>query len=65
MARPFVRIFPNPQAVCGWFPNPQSCMRLVRALVVEIHETWLEATRYLNMEHLSRAQEGEPDGIGR
>ncbi|OBQ96964.1 hypothetical protein A9K66_00385 [Mesorhizobium sp. AA23] len=40
-------------------------MRLVRALVVEIHETWLEATRYLNMEHLSRAQEGEPEGIGR
>jgi putative transposase len=34
------------------FPNPQSCLRLVRALAVEIHETWLEATRYLNMEHL-------------
>jgi putative transposase len=34
------------------FPNPQSCQRLVRALAVEIHENWLEATRYLNMEHL-------------
>jgi putative transposase len=34
------------------FPNPQSCLRLVRALAVEIHETWLEATRYLNMDHL-------------
>nr|WP_281035168.1 transposase [Mesorhizobium tamadayense] len=34
------------------FPNPQSCLRLVRALAVEIHENWLEATRYLNMEHL-------------
>ncbi|RWO52676.1 IS256 family transposase [Mesorhizobium sp.] len=34
------------------FPNPQSCLRLVRALAVEIRENWLEATRYLNMDHL-------------
>jgi putative transposase len=34
------------------FPNAASCLRLVRALAVEIHEGWLEATRYLNMEHL-------------
>jgi putative transposase len=34
------------------FPNPQSCLRLVRALAIEIHENWLEATRYLNMDHL-------------
>jgi putative transposase len=34
------------------FPNPHSCLRLVRALAVEIHENWLEATRYLNMDHL-------------
>jgi putative transposase len=34
------------------FPNPASCLRLVRALAVEIHEHWLEATRYLNLEHL-------------
>ncbi|ESX80855.1 IS256 family transposase [Mesorhizobium sp. M0045] len=34
------------------FPNPRSCLRLVRALAVEIHENWLEATRYLNMDHL-------------
>ena len=34
------------------FPNQQSCLRLVRALAVEIHENWLEATRYLNMDHL-------------
>jgi putative transposase len=26
--------------------------RLVRALAVETHENWLEAIRYLNMEHL-------------
>ena len=34
------------------FPNTGSCLRLVRALAVEMHENWLEATRYLNMEHL-------------
>jgi putative transposase len=34
------------------FPNAPSCLRLVRALAVEMHETWLEATRYLNMDHL-------------
>jgi hypothetical protein len=27
-------------------------LRLVRALAVETHENWLEAIRYLNMEHL-------------
>ena len=31
------------------FPNSASCLRLVRALAVEIHENWIEATRYLNM----------------
>ena len=34
------------------FPNAESCLRLVRALAVEMHENWLEATRYPNMEHL-------------
>jgi len=34
------------------FPNAASCLRLVRALSAEIHEGWLEATRYLNMDHL-------------
>lgn len=34
------------------FPNAESCLRLVRALAVETHENWLEAIRYLNMEHL-------------
>jgi transposase-like protein len=31
------------------FPNAASCERLVRALCVETHEAWLEASRYLNM----------------
>lgn len=34
------------------FPNEESCLRLVRALCVETHEDWLEATRYLNMGEL-------------
>src|SRR5690348_14777458 len=34
------------------FPNAESCLRLVRALAAETHEDWLEATSYLNMEHL-------------
>jgi putative transposase len=32
------------------FPNADSCLRLIRALTVEIHEDWIEATRYLNMD---------------
>ena len=35
------------------FPNQASCLRLVRALAVEMHENWIEATRYLNMELLT------------
>jgi transposase-like protein len=31
------------------FPNTDSCLRLIRALCVETHETWLEDSRYLNM----------------
>ena len=31
------------------FPNEASCLRLVRALTVEIHEDWIEQHRYLNM----------------
>jgi putative transposase len=34
------------------FPNTASCLRLVRALAVEMHENWIEAIRYLNMQPL-------------
>lgn len=34
------------------FPNQASCLRLVRALAAEIHEDWIEAIRYLDMEAL-------------
>jgi putative transposase len=34
------------------FPNRESCLRLIRALATEMHENWIEATRYLNMSFL-------------
>jgi transposase-like protein len=34
------------------FPNAAACLRLIRALAVETHENWIEATKYLNMEYL-------------
>ena len=35
------------------FPNAASCLRLVRALAVELDENWIEAIQYLNMEPLA------------
>ncbi len=35
------------------FPNAASCLRLIRALAVEMHENWIEATRRLNMKPLA------------
>lgn len=29
------------------FPNTAACLRLARALAVEMHENWIEATRYM------------------
>ena len=37
------------------FPNAASCLRLIRALAVEVHGNRLEAYRYLNVD--ARAQE--------
>jgi transposase-like protein len=34
------------------FPDPASCLRLVRALCAETHEAWLEDNRYISMELL-------------
>jgi putative transposase len=35
------------------FPNTASCLRLIRALAVEMDENWIEAMQYLNMEPLA------------
>jgi transposase-like protein len=42
------------------FPNGESCLRLVRALAVEIHENWLEQHRYLNMDDLREHKKEAP-----
>ena len=45
------------------FPSGDGCLRQIRALTVEIHEGWLEAHRYLNMEDLPstrRSSSGSP-----
>jgi putative transposase len=42
----------RPKHVVRIFANAESCLRLVRALAVEMHENGLEATRHLNMDHL-------------
>jgi putative transposase len=33
-------------------PDANSCLRLMRALCAETHETWLADSRYLNMDLL-------------
>ena len=45
------------------FPNTAACLRLTRALAAEIHEDWIEATRYLNMD-LLREQQKERAHLG-
>jgi putative transposase len=42
------------------FPHAASCLRLSRALAVEMHENWIEATRYLNMDLLREQQKSRP-----
>ena len=38
------------------FPNPQSCLRLVTALLKEWHEDWITGRRYLRMDPLKQAR---------
>ncbi len=45
------------------FPNAASCPRLTGALAIETHESWLEATRYLNMEHLKEHKKESPRAL--
>ena len=45
------------------FPGAASCLRLIRALAVEIHENWLEAICYLTR-RIGRAQEGDAAQAG-
>jgi putative transposase len=45
------------------FPNSESCLRLIRALAVEIHEGWLESPCYLNMESLAEQKKSQLHGL--
>ena len=42
--------------VVSIFPNQESCLRLIGALLLEQHEEWLSGNRYLNMTALSQAE---------
>ena len=46
------------------FPNASSCLRLVRALAVEMHENWIEAIRYLNMGDLREHKKATLRALG-
>jgi transposase-like protein len=39
------------------FPNAESCLRLVSAVLQEIHEDWVTGNVYLNMEPLKNKKE--------
>jgi putative transposase len=41
------------------FPNQESCLRLIRALVAETHEGWLGEHRYLNLQFLTEQKKDE------
>lgn len=46
------------------FPNPAACLRLVRALAVEMHENWIEAMQYLNREPLAEQKKEDLRRMG-
>jgi len=46
------------------FPNGTACLRLIRALAAEMHENWIEATRYLNMEPLAEQKKEALQRLG-
>ena len=33
------------------FPNRESCLRLIRAVAIEVQESWIERPRYINMDY--------------
>ena len=41
------------------FPNEASCLRLIRALCCETHETWMEDNRYIDMCLLKEQKKAE------
>jgi transposase-like protein len=45
------------------FPNGASCLRLIRASAIEMHENWIEAVRYINRDDLQPAGLEPPRGF--
>ncbi len=43
------------------FTDEACCLRLIRALAVEIHEEWIDANRYLSMEPLRESLKANPE----
>jgi len=41
----------------------ENCLRLIRALAVKIHETWLKTHHYLNMEALKQRVKAQLGGL--
>jgi putative transposase len=41
------------------FPNPQACLRLVKALAVEQSEEWVTGGRYMDMRELEEQRRSE------
>jgi len=44
----FPEIFRGRTRVAAIFPNPESCLRLVSAILMEISEAWETSTAYLS-----------------
>lgn len=42
--------------VVGIFPNPASALRLISAVLVEIHDDWITGRQYLNLDHWSNQE---------
>jgi transposase-like protein len=42
--------------VVSIFPNEESCLRLIGALMLEQHEEWLAGYKYLDMSELQKAE---------
>ena len=46
--------------VASIFPNPESCLRLVSAVLQETNEEWAAEKKYLNMELLKQHRQEKP-----